>query len=394
MEVRKSILNPYVITASAWSLVLFLYMLGWSDLYPSISIKLLSFLVLTIIVNAFWGLWLSFNGYIRYRRLNYDLKKVKRISVIYLILNILEVVYSHHIPAYTIFVTGLDSVNGNFGIPFLHPFVITLGVFLGLYTFHMMLSVGPGYIKKLFPYFLLSFLSMILIYGRGLIFLTVIGCLLIYVMSKPFTLKFLLKIAVIVISVLYVFGVLGNLRIGQEGVKITTIGQSSESFDNSGIPAEFFWSYIYISSPLANWEYNLEDKGIEQLSFNAVKNLYIQEIIPHFISNKIVTDDEQTEPNLMTDALNVCSVYTSSYLLAGWFGVGLMSIYIFVFTFVILLCVPVKSEYFVVLITILNILMIGNVFDNMMNYVLSYTIFFPIFFSLKSRIKICVRLTS
>lgn len=386
--IKKTYINPYLTSAFSWLSVLILYNLGWSNLYPPISIELLAFFIINILACGFIGFYLSYKGYITYKKIEYNLNKIKKLSIIYILANIAEIIYSRKIPIIAIINGELD--NSDFGIPIIHPLIITFGIFLGLYIFHMIISNDTKKRIILLPYFILSFIGVTIIFGRGLMFMTFFGCCLIYIMSTSFNKKILLPLTLLGIFILYLFGLAGNIRIGETGVRITTIGQATEKFENSYIPSEFFWSYIYFSSPIANLEYNLQTDKIHNIDKETLKKLYISEIIPQFISNKIIPDNQTVEPNLITKALNVCSVYTRCYSIAGWTGIIIMLIYIFFYIFTILLIIPIKSQYFIVTITILNMLMVGNVFDNMMNYLLSYTIFYPIFFTIKEKIKFII----
>lgn len=387
---QRTYLNPYLICALSWLLVLILYNLGWSNLYPPISTSLFVFLIFNILITASFGFWLFYKGYIIYNPIEYNLQRIRKLSVIYVVLNILEVIYSGHIPVLSILMGG-EVGNDDFGIPMLHPLIVTFGIFLGLYVFHMIMSTGKKEKLILLPYYLLSFLGVFIVFGRGLMFLTFFGCFLIYVMSKVISKKVVPALIIVAICILYLFGLAGNIRIGEAGVRITSVGQATTEFEESNIPSEFFWSYIYFSSPVANLEHNLQTDKIHTVDISVLKSLFVSEIIPQFISNKLISENQRVEPNLITQALNVSSVYTRCYAIAGWTGIWIMFVYIFFYLFIVLLIVPPKSQYFVVAIVVLNMLMIGNIFDNMMNYILSYTLFYPILFMVNEKIKFVIR---
>lgn len=387
---KKTYLNPYITYALSWSMVLILYSLKWSDLYPPISLELTGFFIFTILFTGILGLILSSRGYFFYKSIEYNLKQVKRLTYIYLVANILDVLYSHHIPFLSIII-GSEINDSSFGIPMLHPLIITMGIFLGLYIFHMMISTDKSKRVKLLPYFLISFLGVVIIYGRGLMFMTFFGCALIYAMARQIKMRVVLSLIITGISILFIFGWVGNVRIGEAGVRITTIGEATHKFQNSNIPDEFFWSYIYFSSPIANLEYNLQTDKIHNVDCNTIKQLLLSEIIPEFISNKFIYSDQKVEPNLITKALNVSSVYARSYTFAGWIGIWIIFFYILIYVFTILSIITIKSPYFVTSLVILNMMMVGNVFDNMMNYVFSYTLFFSIFFMITDKYKFVIQ---
>lgn len=51
------ICNPFFLYFASWSIVVGLYLLGWSDIYPIISGKLLFFLTVTCIISLLLALY-------------------------------------------------------------------------------------------------------------------------------------------------------------------------------------------------------------------------------------------------------------------------------------------------------------------------------------------------
>lgn len=49
--------NPFFLYFASWSIVVGLYLLGWSDIYPIISGKLLLFLTVTCIISLLLALY-------------------------------------------------------------------------------------------------------------------------------------------------------------------------------------------------------------------------------------------------------------------------------------------------------------------------------------------------
>ena len=56
------------------------------------------------------------------------------------------------------------------------------------------------------------------------------------------------------IALFYLNGVIGDVRSpGQE-----TAGAPSAAFRNSGIPRTYFWTYLYATAPLANFQLSVD----------------------------------------------------------------------------------------------------------------------------------------
>ncbi len=80
------------------------------------------------------------------------------------------------------------------------------------------------------------------------------------------------------VVLLYFFGVLGNYRMVKSSSNeyFMEVAEATDSFRNSRIPKEYFWSYIYISSPLANLQNNINENRPEQIR---VKDFISTELI-------------------------------------------------------------------------------------------------------------------
>lgn len=382
---KKNYVNPYILSAVSWLFVIVIYSFGWSDLYPPLSSELLWFMLSTITLTFVLGFFLSYKGAFKYRKIEYNLPQIKRWTKFYVVANVLEIIYSRQIPVLAI-VQRAESGADFYGLPMIHPLIITMGVFLGLYIFHMMMSTDKKNAIKLIPYFLISFLAVFIIFGRGLMLMTIFGCATIYIMGHQIKFKTIATLTVSGLTVLYLFGVAGDIRIGEAGVRITAIGEATAKFEKSAIPNEFFWSYLYLSSPLSNLEHNLQTDKIHDVDAEVINKLVLAEIVPEFVGNKFESN-KKAEPNLIIPALNVSSVYARPYTMAGWIGIWIMFFYIVFYNYLLFAIIKSSSPYFVVAVAVVNILMLGNVFDNMMNYVLSYTVFFSLFLTLKSKFR-------
>ena len=379
--------NPFIIYCICWTCVLLTYLLGWSDLYPVLSFRLLSFFFITILISFIIGQHLSKKHVYIFFNTSFSLKKIKRWIRAYIFFNVIEILYSRQIPILSIIGLASPDSADYYGVPIFHPFIVTFGIFLSLYIFQKLIICNGPEKKQLLKYYLLSFLSTFIIFGRGLLLLTILGCLILYIIIRGLNSKVFFLLLCAILIIFFAFGVAGNIRIGEAGVRITTIGQATDKFEKNIVPDEFFWSYIYASSPLANLEYNIDSYSIKDVTIGDLYNMCLSEIVPEAISNNIsCLKYNNDNVQLIIPALNVCTVYAGSYSIAGWTGIWIMYLYIVVFNLFIIKIIPRKSEYYTTAIAILNILMLGNVFDNMMNYLLSYTIIFPLIFSIKIRI--------
>lgn len=135
-----------------------------------------------------------------------------------------------------------------------------------------------------------------------------------------------------ILLVMYLFGVAGNYRtindLNTQDPKfdktynsniILAIGGASDSFKSNIVPGEFFWIYLYITSPLSNLQYNIT-KNKPSFTLNGVMYIIIDEILLDAVSKKV--DDllgrKRRGADLLVDQLTVPTALTGSYNYAGW----------------------------------------------------------------------------
>lgn len=175
-----------------------------------------------------------------------------------------------------------------------------------------------------------------------------------------------LKILATFFVVIFIFGLLGNLRMASSGYKdedaIIKIGQASDSYLKTNLPPETFWAYLYMTSPYANLE-----NEVKQREFSNVYSWGIflnYEILPDFISKR--TDFENSKSNLLTDELNVRTMYGGPINKMGFLG-GVIIYFWYVFS-IFLTTRLVKSEFFIPTVISLSTLSCFLVFDNVLKF--------------------------
>ncbi|MGL5705832.1 MAG: O-antigen polymerase [Tannerellaceae bacterium] len=388
--------SPFFVYIMGFIALFFVYQFNWSELYPSLTSDIIAFILGSCFVMFIVGLLFYRCNYFIYKPSTVPLVKIKLWCNLYVFSNIIEIIYSRQIPLISgLFnpVVGIDM--DSFGIPLFHVFVISFGSFLSLVIFHKILSDKENR-KKLYFLFFLSFLSPLIVYGRGIIFMTLTGCFLIYLMSIEHVFVKIVKLLIILIVAFFCFGVLGDIRVGasdsrffnqRNGVSITRIGQATDDFENSIIPHEFMWSYIYIISPIGNLQYNLQEFHTDNKSISDLYELIVMEMLPETISKRISSFEKRQE-KLVIPVLNVSTVYARAFVILGWIGIVLMFVFVLFYILTILLFVSPDSEFFIVTVAIINVILVFNLFDNMFSYGgYSNVIFIPLFLSIKSFIR-------
>lgn len=312
-------LNPFSIYSLSFLGSLLLYFLDYSDLYPNLSSELIFFVAGTVFISFVFSFFSNSKVVVRDACRARVFSKFDFVSFVLLsFLLVAEFLYEKSIPFFSILRGGFDYKD--FGIPFFHVLFVVFNYYLCVYWFDK---------YKISSRRLFLFLSMIclfyfiLIFNRG----AVVGCFIalafLHFYYSNLTLKSFLRIIVIVVIFIFVFGQLGNLRssassaYGSVDDLILKIGGANENFEQSNLPNEAFWFYIYLSSPLANFQNTLSDVKPR----NDYADFLIQEIIPDFVSKRIYPDQDYESGSLITPELTVSTAYSRGYMSMGWPGV-------------------------------------------------------------------------
>jgi len=375
--------NPFYIYAFSFLFIILIYMLRWSDLYPNLSLWLFIFILISSIISFVLGAIIDKYRPIRYKLIDKKIKSLTKTIILIYLLYTLEFINNKGIPL--VLILNTDSYDyTNFGIKTLHPILTTFTSFYTVYVFHIILSKKTQK-KTLIIYLILLLIIPILIYNRGMFLINLMSFLFVFLMSiKKIKTKIKFYLIISFITILYLFGVLGNYRMvgNSSNEYFLKVSKAKESFINSLIPKEFMWAYIYVSSPLGNLQNTIEKNPAINYRF---KDFIFTETLPDFLSKRIsilVNAKRVDKINRLTTFLTVGTVYSRSYILLGWFGVLLMFIIIMLITFFYIIILPKKSEYYVTGIGILCTFMFFNTFTNMIYFSgISFQLVYPLLFS-------------
>lgn len=378
--------NPFYIYIVSFAFVILIYQLGWSEMYPPLSAGLIIFFVITFLLALYLGALFDRYLPIRYLEIK-EIDRPYRTTIILYFLYMLEFIYNRGIPIILALKTSTYDYK-EFGIPTLHPIIATFGSFYTVYIFHLFLSTRrKKYLLVLF--FLLTI--PILIFNRGMLLINLTSMLFVYLLSiKGIRIRMLLFIVTFSLIVLYFFGVLGNYRITKSPSNryFLEISAANEKFINSRIPKEYMWSYIYISSPLANLQNNINNNPA--INFR-VKDFVIMELLPDFISKRIapIVSAERSEPENISAYFIVSTIFCYSFNFMGWPGIYLMFLIIISLIACYLLLLRKNNPYYVTGISILMTFMVFNTFDNMIYFSgISFQLVYPLIWPIMQKLKI------
>lgn len=375
--------DPHVCYAVSFALAVMVYMLGWSELYPTLTLSLLLFLVATLATHGL----LSF--FVRRRiNANFPSPEPEQRAPVYItlfiyLLWVIEFIYEGGIPLLKILL-DIPYNYRQFGVPTLHVFVVTFSSFYTVYLLHLYLSRRS---KVLLPLYFINLTAAVLIYSRAMLFFNLFASLILYLnLRSEFKFRHIAVAGVTLLVLLYLFGVLGSLRVSRiagtqySNEHFLVSGSATEAFTKSSIPKEYFWTYIYLSSPLANLQQNIRLTTPRELSVQNIGELVNEEIFPDFISKRIirVLDLHPPVDSRIPGPFNVSTIYSQSYTYAGWTGMAIIAVFLLIFPIVFTKILPAGSPFFLCGWSILCTMYFFSVYDNTFSFTgLSFQLAYP-----------------
>ncbi len=378
-------LNYYYWYAAIWSLVIFLYNLGWSDLNIPMPTSLWVFFIVTIAISLFLG-------YKSRRKLVYQKsQKCPRfswlITIIFVFGFAMDFYYSGQIPLFAI-LTGSSNYTEFTGIPTFHTILTTSAMFYSIYIFYIYLSF-PKYKKYLIQYLLVLF-SFLLMFNRGGLIIEIFMAVALIVSSykttirKKIKLKHIIYLGLFVFMTLYLFGALGNLRTGyswndQKFIKET--GEYNEKYPN-WLPSQFMWAYSYVTSPISNLSLNVAKETAE---INTAK--FAISLIPDFISNRLFSNELiNNNAELTSKSLLASGGFAQGYMSGGILGMYFMYFYMLILFKLARIFTQKYIYYWVPALTFSCMMVAFFFFTNTIAYsAIGFSIIYPVILAIMSK---------
>jgi oligosaccharide repeat unit polymerase len=254
-------MSPSFLYISVWSFIIFLYSLEIVGFYEELTfdfllIQMIIFLVLLvseILIAAIYKKRRAQHhlkeAYQR-RKLNQVLVRMRPLLVL---MFIVDVIYSGGFPLFWI-LSGDSRSHIDFGMPTFH------GLFHGLLLFFVTSSflqyrLGFNERQQIVNIFCF-FLYVVIVFNRGLTFIFLIQALfMFFITGGRLRVRNFYKFSLALVIGVYIFGELGNIRMGSNVFLTAISGEGSYLFDY--LPASLIWFYVYATGGLNNLLYNL-----------------------------------------------------------------------------------------------------------------------------------------
>lgn len=309
-------LNHYYIFSATWGTILFLYLLGWSSLNGDLNPILLFFFLLAIVLSLLLGRRRSRC----FRYVRNVLPKMPVWAVILILgCGVLGFLQLGYIPVFGLFDQSYDYqelLDRDSSI------FITIGVVGSVF------GVGFQFTRLIETRRKIDLIKMLLFIGyliafssRGPLFISGVTCLILFFARSgaKLTGRNVALLLLATIMGLWLFGVLGNIRMGydwNDSSYIYYLGRFKGRWPDF-IPREYCWAYSYLTSPLANLNYSLS----KAVQIDPVNFLY--DFLPMMFSKRLPLYETVHAP-LQVSYFNVSSVWSNYYmhlsLLGLYFG--------------------------------------------------------------------------
>ena len=373
--------NSFFVYIATFGSALVLYHLGWSDIYPTLSYDVWIFFGLTFLSALILGLLISpaiDNTW------HYQPGMLPRFTGVFVVLIFLaEIFLTGGIPLLMI-VDGANFNKLEAGTSHLHLFFIWSVYSTIRFTDFLYARRGLYLIEAMLPVLLFGLLAY-----RGPAIICVSTWFFIFVIwCGELKLRHIVSTIAAAAMLFYLNGLIGDIRSpGQE-----SIGAPSESFAESNVPKIYFWTYLYSTVSIANFQLNVNElpgtQGtITEFIFTEMLPTPISRIILPVLNKKTSSGNSSVatrdllyswkEPQV-AKGLNISTLFGRSYGYFGWLGPVIMFAAL-TFFIIMYLMLCLRSPYRVPCIALLNTFVVFCLFTNM---IVSTAILLPLIFPL------------
>ncbi|MBU3101555.1 MULTISPECIES: O-antigen polymerase [Clostridium] len=360
-------INPFYVSITSFIVVILTFSLKWSGYYNNLDAKLYLFILLINLFNLIMGH--IFKGEFKFEKKIKRNNRINKIIIFIYVAYLINYIYAGQIPI----INGLFGVGISYRylkmIPTFYPLLMSINTFYIIYVFYQYISFKD---KKDFKYIIVLLIPLLFSMGRGGFVVIALSCVLLYCSSKKikFKIKNLITLMIVLSISLYAFGYVGNLRNQSEfqsktekSNEILNSGSATEKFRKSIIPNEYFWTYIYVASPIAN----LNNIINNQFAGGNLREFIVYNFFPQSMQKKLIDMDKIVMYRgmyLINYTFNVSTAYSISYIEFGWMGIlGYLIIYWLMFLIGFL--IVRGSQYKTIFLCLYSTVGVLSLFDNM-----------------------------
>ena len=356
----KLILNPFMVISLTYIFSILLYLLPFSNIYPTITFENIGPVVFFIFLNLLFSILWSFLGLSKtdVDMNNYFPEKdsfysfMNKLTIMLYFIALLELSF-YGVPLF-----GMVDYT-NFGFPILHV-VLTSGIILSSIYYSILIKDFESKV-----HIVIFMLISVMILNRFLILLILMSFLFSYIIINRIRLIRIMFLFFLLCFIFLSFGEFGLYRtmliydVSYDAAKeyILNAGYASNVFKDTDLPASIFWFWLYVTSPMSNLIYNVNIYNEQNLS--NIGSMFFYDILPQTFSKRFGTNPISVQ--LIVDNLNVSTAVASVYNALGYLGIFIYTLYyttiVFIFSFIFK---SLRRRVFVIFCSILFMYMIFN----------------------------------
>lgn len=359
--------NPFLVYVAAFGSAIAIYQLGWSDLYPPLTRDLLLFFGFTFLASVLLARLIA--PFVNQTQ-HYTPGLLSDYATLFVIGTFIGEIALNGIPFIDV-LRGAKFYALEARASHLHAFTFW-SVFSAIRFADFLYSRRYRCLAEAS----LPVIFYILFVYRGPAIMCLLSWMFIFVTWKgAFKRKHIVFGTAVLVLAGYLNGVMGDIRSpGQEQV-----GGPSAAFQASGVPRTYFWTYLYATSPLANFQLAVTTVPPGQ---GTVLEFIASELLPDTLSKKILpmlndriqsgsgnlaTRDDLYSWSLpqVAPGINIATLVGRSYGYFGWIGPVIM--FAMLSGLIILYAILIRnSPYRVPALALLNVLVVFCLFNNML----------------------------
>ncbi|WP_207641503.1 O-antigen polymerase [Clostridium sp. KNHs214] len=301
-----------------------------------------------------------------FKKTNINIFSSKKMITIIFLGYVINFLYSKEVPLINS-IFGIGTYYKDIAtIPTFYPLLNSMNVFFVIYNFYLYLNLNE---KRHLHTSIILLIPFLITMGRGLIVMAITPCVLMYLSQniKRFVNKKTYKVIIFLLIFTFLFGYLGNLRTTQSHLKnispterILYVGNATEQFWNKPIPKEYFWAYIYVASPISNFD-NFTQYDYEGSTFGG---FVAYNFLPQSIRKRVIDENSiDKKIYLIVDEFNVSTAYGIPFYQLGWIGVLLYQL-IYYLIFIFMFIIVQRSYYQTIFLSLYSMTSIYSLFSN------------------------------
>lgn len=258
----RNFANPFYLGIILWAVCFVGYSLAWSGLCQALDFQLIIFLCYLSAMLFVCGFLYKHMGFNRIEEASKEPKTLKLTVAVSLIL-FSGMLIEGTVPLVNV-ASGMAYNSENVGLPYIGAFATALALFQGFRVSMLFFKTKDWqYLLE----FALLFLPLVLMVQRQNLVIMFAGFVYSWVIMREKASLTIGKKAVAVLGVffivavgLFIFGAIGNVRYGiwswDDSSMIAAVGYMNGNYPE-WLPGEYFWTYIYVVTPLANLNNNI-----------------------------------------------------------------------------------------------------------------------------------------